>query len=86
LHERSVDLFSSMGQLRQMQGVMHLSLLGLLDTDQGDPGGPAPRVEFECHALHLAILSSAILEPDGQRDHPMDYCSLAVEQQPCAPL
>jgi len=86
LQKRSVDLFSSMSQLRQVQGVMLFSCLDQLDTDYRDPGCPAPGIKFHRQGLVLAVLLSPILEPDDEREPPMDYCSFPLEQQPCAPL
>jgi hypothetical protein len=77
----SVDDFATMGQFRQVQGVVHLALLGLFDAHQGHPGGLGTGIKLQGDWLHLAHLSAAILESDRERPHSMHHRSFAPEQQ-----
>jgi len=76
-----MDLLAAMGKVRQVQGVMHLALLRVFHPYQGHPGGFGTGIKLQGDRLHLALFSTSILEPNGERPHPMNHCSFAREEQ-----
>jgi len=78
---RMVDHLAAMGQFRQVQAVMHLTLLGLFDAHQGYPAGFGTGIKPQGDRLHLTGLLASILESDGEGPHPMDHRSFATQQQ-----
>jgi hypothetical protein len=76
-----VDGLATMGQLRQVQGMMHLALSGLFDAHQGYASGFGTGIKLQGDWLDLACLSASILEPDRERPESMHHRSFAREEQ-----
>jgi len=82
LYECLVHRFAAMGEVREMQRVMHFALLSGFHTGQGDSGSFAAGVQLQHDWLECALLLRTIFEPDRERDAMMDHCPFAHEQQP----
>jgi hypothetical protein len=69
-----------MGQFRQVQCMMDYPCFRLFLSHQGDAGGTGPWIKFEHNGLHVALLLSAVLEPDGEWLHSVDNCTPTRKQ------
>jgi len=75
--ERLLDLLAA---VRKLRGKQHLAAC---IVHNGDPGGAAPRVEFEAQWLSLRLLDGR-LEDEGKRV-PFQHGSFAgLEQEACS--
>ena len=75
--ERLLDLLAA---VRKLCGKKHLAAF---IVHNGDPGGPAPGIEFEAERLDLRLLDDS-LEDEGKRV-PFQHGSFAgLEQEACS--
>jgi hypothetical protein len=75
--ERLLDLLAA---VRKLCGKKHLAAFFV---HNGDPGGPAPRIEFEAERLYLRLLDGR-LEDEGKRVPFQHGCFADLEQEACS--
>src|SRR6266436_8265368 len=75
--ERLLDLLAA---VRQLSGKKHLAAFIIHNSD---PGGPAPRIEFDAERLYLRLLDGS-LEDEGKRVPFQHGRFSSLEQDACS--